>query len=60
MIRRVAWERVLAAGAAILAGVVLRGVDAIVVLAVVIAILVVAVAAETARLREVRAQVKAG
>ena len=38
VIRRVAWERVLAAGAAILAGVVLRGVDAIVVLAVVIAI----------------------
>ncbi len=59
VIRRVAWERVLAAGAAILAGVVLRGVDAIVVLAVVIAILVVAVAVETARLREVRAEVKA-
>jgi len=58
-IRRIAWERIVAGAAALVAAVLLDGTDAIVTLAVVIAILVVAIAVETARLREIRAAVKA-
>jgi len=60
VIRRVAWERVAAGGAALVVAVALDGTDAIVTLAVVIAILVASIAVETVRLREIRAVVKSG
>ena len=58
-LRRIAWERIVAGAAALVAAVLLDGADAIVTLAAVIAILVAAIAAETARLREIRATVRA-
>jgi low temperature requirement protein LtrA len=60
VIRRVAWERVAAGAAALVVAVALDGTDAIVTLSVVIAILVLSVAIETVRLRDIRAEVKAG
>jgi low temperature requirement protein LtrA len=60
VIRRVAWERIGAGIAALLAAVLLDGPDALVTLTIVIAILVVSVGIETVRLREIRAVVKAG
>jgi hypothetical protein len=48
-----------AAGLALAAAMVLRRADAIVTLGVVVAILVLSVAVETARLREIRAEVRA-
>jgi len=60
VIRRIAWERVVAAAAALVVAVTLDGTDAIVTLAVVIAILVACVLVETVRLREIRAEVKRG
>jgi len=60
VIRRIAWERVGGAVAAVLAVVVLSDLDAIALLTVVIAILVAALAIETVRLRELRARVNAG
>ncbi|HEU5263153.1 MAG TPA: low temperature requirement protein A, partial [Gaiellaceae bacterium] len=60
VIRRIAWERVVAAAAAPVVAVTLDGTDAIVTLAVVIAILVACVLVETVRLREIRAEVKRG
>lgn len=60
VIRRVAWERVVAGSAAVVVAVLLDGTDAIVTLAVVLAILVASIAVETVRLRELRAVVKAG
>jgi low temperature requirement protein LtrA len=57
--RRIAWERVAAGATAVVAAVLLDGTDAIVTLAVVLAILVAAIAVETARLREIRALVRA-
>ena len=60
VIRRVAWERVIAGAAAIGVAVLLDGTDAIVTLGVVIAIVVAFIAVETVRLREVRAIVRAG
>ena len=60
VIRRIAWERVVAGAAALLVAVTLRGPDAIVTLALVIVILVVAIAVETVRLRDLRAEVRAG
>ncbi len=60
VVRRVAWERVAAGLAAVIAAVLLDGTDAIVTLAVVLGILVASIAVETARLREIRAAVKAG
>ena len=60
VIRRVAWERIGAGVAALLAAVLLDGPDALVTLTIVIAILVVSVGIETVRLREIRAVVKAG
>jgi low temperature requirement protein LtrA len=60
VIRRIAWERVAAGTAALIVAVALDGTDAIVTLAIVIAILVASVAIETVRLREIRAEVKAG
>ena len=60
VVRRVAWERVVAGLAAVIVAVLLDGTDAIVTLAVVLGILVASIAVETARLREIRAAVKAG
>jgi low temperature requirement protein LtrA len=59
VIRRIAWERIAAAGLALGAAVALRDADAIVTLGIVISVLVVSVAVETARLREVRAGLRA-
>jgi len=59
-IRRVAWERLAAATAALLAAATLGGVDALATLGVVIAIVAVAVGIEAARLREIRASVRTG
>ena len=60
VIRRVAWERIGAGVAALLAAVILDGPDALVTLTVVIAILVASIGIETLRLRDVRAGLKAG
>jgi len=59
VVHRVAWERIAAGTLALATAVVLRDADAIVTLGVVISILVVSVAVETARLREIRAEVRA-
>jgi low temperature requirement protein LtrA len=60
VIHRIAWERLAAAALALVLAVVLDGVDALVTLGVVIAVLALSVAVETARLREVRAALRAG
>ena len=60
VIRRIAWERLAAAAVALVLAVALDGTDAIVTLGVVIVVLVLSVAIETARLREFRAEVRAG
>jgi low temperature requirement protein LtrA len=56
----VAWERLVAAGAALALAVLLGGTDAIVTLGVVILVLAASIAIETARLREVRAEIRHG
>ncbi len=58
VLRRIAWERILAGTAAVVVAVLLDGADAIVTLAVVIGILVVSEAVEAARLREVRTELR--
>jgi len=58
VIRRVAWERLAAAGVALALAVALDGPDAIVTLGVVIAVLVLSVGLESVRLREVRASMR--
>lgn len=60
VIRRVAWERVGAGAAALVVALALDRTDAIVTLSIVIAIVVASVAIETVRLRDLRAEVKAG
>ncbi len=60
VIRRIAWERLAAAAVALVLAVSLDGTDAIVTLGVVIGVLVLSVGIETARLREIRAEVRAG
>ena len=60
VIRRIAWERVAAGTAALIAAVALDGTDAFVTLSIVLGILVASVAIETVRLREIRAEVRAG
>jgi low temperature requirement protein LtrA len=60
VIRRIAWERIAAAAAVLVIAVALDGADAIVTLGVVIVVLAFAVAIETARLRELRAEIRAG
>ena len=60
VIRRIAWERLAAAAVALVLAVGLDGTDAVVTLGVVIVVLVLSVAIETARLRAVRAEVRAG
>jgi low temperature requirement protein LtrA len=59
VVRRVAWERVAAAALALVAALALRGTDAILTLGVVVAILALSVAVEAARLRELRASLRA-
>jgi low temperature requirement protein LtrA len=59
VVRRLAWERITAAALALVAALALRGTDAIVTLGIVVAILVVSIAVETARLREIRASLRA-
>ena len=59
VVRRLAWERVLAGAVAVVAAVVLDGPDALVTLAVVVGVLVVAVGLESLRLREVRRSLRA-
>ena len=58
VLRRIAWERLAAGAAAVVAAVLLDGTDAIVTLAVVIAILAASVAVETLRLREFRGELR--
>jgi len=60
VIRRIAWARLAAAAAVLAIAVALDGADAIVTLGVVIVVLAFAVAIETARLRELRAELRAG
>ncbi len=60
VVRRVAWERLAAAAAALVIAVLLDGADAIVTLGVVIVILLFSIALETVRLRELRASVRSG
>ena len=60
VVRRIAWERLAAAGVALGLAVGLDGTDAVVTLGVVIGVLVLSVAIETARLRAFRAEVRAG
>ena len=60
VVRRIAWERLAAAAIALVLAVALDGTDAIVTLGVVIVVLVLSVAFETARLRELRAEIRAG
>jgi low temperature requirement protein LtrA len=58
VIRRIAWERLAAAVAVLLVAVALDRADAIVTFGVVVLILAFSIALETARLREVRAQLR--
>jgi low temperature requirement protein LtrA len=58
-IHRVAWERIAAAAVALAAALALRDADAIVTLGVVVVILALSVVVETARLREIRAEIRA-
>jgi low temperature requirement protein LtrA len=60
VVHRVAWERVAAAIVVLVLAVALDGTDAIVTLGVAILVLVVSVAVETARLRDLRAALRAG
>jgi hypothetical protein len=60
VVRRVAWERLAAAAVALGVAVGLDGVDAIVVLGVVIVVLALSVAVESARLGELRRQLRPG
>jgi low temperature requirement protein LtrA len=60
VIRRVAWERLVAAAAILVIAVLLDGAEAIVTLGVVIVILLFSIALESVRLREVRANLRAG
>ena len=60
VLRRVAWERIAAALAAVAVAVLLDGTDAIVTLGVVILVLVLSVGIETARLHEIRAALRTG
>ena len=59
VIRRIAWERLAAAATALVVAVALDGTDAIVTLGVVILLVVLSVIVETARLRDLRAEIRA-
>jgi low temperature requirement protein LtrA len=60
VVRRIAWERLAAAGAAVLLAVLLDGTDAIVTLGIVVALFATSIAVESTRLRDVRRSLKAG
>jgi low temperature requirement protein LtrA len=60
VVRRIAWERLAAAAAALLVSVLLSGPDAVVALAIVIALLIVSIGIESVRLRELRGELRAG
>jgi len=60
VVRRIAWERIGAAVAAVGVAVLLRGTDAIVTLGIVVGLFVASIAVESARLREVRRGLRAG
>jgi low temperature requirement protein LtrA len=60
VIRRVAWERVGAAAAAVVLALLLDGTDAIVTLGIVVGAFAVSIAVESARLRDVRRSLKTG
>ena len=59
VVRRIAWERLAAAALALAIAVLLDGADAIVTLGVVIVVLCLSIAIETARLRRLRAEIRA-
>ena len=59
VVRRIAWERIAAAATALALAVLLDGTDAVVALGVVILVVLLSVVVETARLRELRAQIRA-
>ena len=60
VVRRVAWERLAAAAIALVLAATLDRTDAIVTLGVVIVVLVLCIALETARLHQLRAEIRAG
>jgi low temperature requirement protein LtrA len=59
VVRRIAWERLAAAATALVVAVALDGTDAIVTLGVVIVVVVLSILVETARLHELRAELRA-
>ena len=59
VIRRIAWERIGAAAAALVLSLLLDGTDAIVTLAIVVGAFVASIAIESARLRDIRATLRA-
>jgi low temperature requirement protein LtrA len=59
VVRRIAWERLAAAGVAVLLAVLLDGTDAIVTLGIVVAAFAASIAVESARLRDLRRSLKA-
>ena len=60
VVRRIAWERLGAAAAAVALAVLLDGTDAIVTLGIVVAAFAASIAIESARLRDVRRSLKTG
>jgi low temperature requirement protein LtrA len=60
VLRRVAWERVVAAAAALVAVAALRDVEGLALMAIVVGCLVAGLVAETIRIREFRAEVRSG
>jgi low temperature requirement protein LtrA len=59
VVRRIAWERLAAAAAAVVIALALDGTDAIVTLGVVVALFATSIAVESARLRDVRRSLRA-
>ncbi len=60
VLRRVAWERVAAAAVALVVAVLLDGTDAIVTVGAVVTVVILSVLVETLRLRDIRAELRAG
>jgi low temperature requirement protein LtrA len=60
VVKRIAWERIAAAAAALVVAVSLGSTDALVTLGIVIAILTASIGVESARLREIRTSLKTG
>jgi low temperature requirement protein LtrA len=59
VVRRIAWERLAAAGAAVALALLLDGTDAIVTLGIVVTLFAASIAVESARLRDVRRSLRA-